>query len=607
MSTTALGIAAIAKAAAPLIKDLYDGAKGGVRTGFSRWGATHFSKKLARQISEIDSVRTIWSPEKNVSLRSFYYPSKLQVPRDAPIKINSLIELGEGSVVIQGIVGQGKSVFLRYLSLQEILRTENPRLPVFLELRKVTKSSPLVPSLFRALSAYDITVDDATFDYLARSGRMVLILDGFDELESSLVRETTLELEHLSQKYPDLQIVVSSRPNNEIQKLNAFRIMEIAPLDQSDYSPFLRSLGLSAVRVADIAHAVRSSPNKVAELITTPLMLTLVVFVYESEKQIPPDLPEFFERLFYTVFTRHDKLKAAFEREHHSGLSERKLQALFEAFCFMSLQLGSSRTLSAEKFTEAFELAQDYVEGSACKETSFKKDITKVACLMLEEGVGETTFLHKSIAEYHAAAFVKSSDDQFAERFYSEASESWEHWQECLRFLHSIDPYRFAKYFALSNLDKSLNFFENLSKCTNGKSVRKSLPDWINKTTVRFDSHDGKKDDYMLSSYGAWSSGEHFYSTEVGGVLSNIAFMTVPGHLTKNQIDEMRAEGLRISNLGEGLSIGFSDALDRWGFASFDQIIGTHLENIRRRISEAQIHADKLQKRALIFDRKKRT
>ena len=503
MSTTLLGIAAVAKAAAPVIKDLYEGAKGGVRKSFERWAATGFPKKLARQLSEIDSVRTIWSPEKNVSLRSFYYPSKLSVGDGGSIQLNSISDLGDESVVIQGIVGQGKSILLRYLSLQEIMRPTSPRLPIFLELRKVTQSTGLLPSIYKSLSAYDIEMDDAIFEYLALSNRVVLLLDGFDELEPPLVRNTTLELEHIAQKFPNLQIIVSSRPNNEIQKLSSFRVMEIAPLEVSDYAPFLRALGLPAVKIVDIVHAIGSSPSNVAGLITTPLMLTLVVFVYQSEKQIPSELPEFFDRLFYTVFTRHDKLKPAFEREHHSGLSERRIQALFEAFCFMSLQLGTSRTLNPAQFAEAFDLAQDYVEGSPCKELEFRKDITKVACLMLEEGVGDTTFLHKSIAEYHAAAFVKGSDDAFAGRFYEEASKAWNKWQECLRFLKIIDAYRFAKYFAIQNLGTAIPMFEGLTGCKSSKEIIDNLPSWMRDVYIVYKATSPDRTMYKRAAFGS--------------------------------------------------------------------------------------------------------
>lgn len=605
MSATVIGAAAIGRAAAPLIKDLYDGAKGELKRSFSQWGTAGFHSKIAKKISEIDKVRTIWSPEKNISLRSFYHPNKIKDGYGGDeLPITTVADLGDGCHVIQGIVGQGKSILLRYLALQEILRTDKSRLPIFIELRKITNKEDVKSLVLKNLTEYHIDASNQVFDYLANSGRMVLLLDGFDELESTLIKQATLELEHLAKKYNSLQIIVTARPNSEVQKLNSFQIHEISPLRKPDYIQFLTALGLEAAKISDLLHAINSSPSKVSELITTPLMLTLVVFVYQSEKQIPEDLPEFFERLFYTVFTRHDKLKAAFDREHYSGLSERKLQNLFEAFCFMALQLGSNRTLSPSQFNEAFELAQDYVEGSACKESAFRKDVTKVACLMLEEGIGDATFLHKSIAEYHAAAFVKGSDDAFASRFYSEAAKSPMRWRECLNFLRSIDQYRYAKMFALEHVGHALKQFEDLRDADSGKKMVSALPSWIKRVRVRYKDRGGDGKLYSCSSFGSWSAADNIYTAELSNVLSEIAFKVSPGTLSDSEIAELRSDRIKIERDGDELEIQLSSILDRWGFDEYRTTMAVHAAKLSRELERSRVLSNKLSNRSMIFDRK---
>lgn len=482
----AITSAVIARAAAPLVSDIYNGAKGGVKAAFAKWSTKGFPAKLARGLKAIENVRTIWSPDESISLRRFYFPGRLILSNGSSVVLKDTNDLGVGNIVIEGIVGQGKSMLMRYLATQELIKEDNKRIPVFLELRRAARAISLSDLIKNALSLYDIKIDDFVFEYLASSGKMVLLLDGFDEINSELIRDIIFEIEELSIKYPELQIIVSSRPNNEIQKLPAFRVAAIDELTPADYQGFLKGLGLDTYRVVEVVNAINSSPQKVSGLITTPLMLTLVVFVYQAEKQIPDDLSVFFEKLFYTVFTRHDRLKPAFEREHYSGLSERKLQSLFEAFCFMCMQAGYSRTLSPFQFLDAFELAQSYVEGAKCAENDFKKDITKVACLMLEEGVGEITFLHKSIVEYHAAAFIKSCDDEFASRFYTLAAEEWTRWDECLGFLSSVDSYRYSRYFEIPNLESAIALFEHVLTCPSGKYINVYLPKWTRGLRVEF-------------------------------------------------------------------------------------------------------------------------
>lgn len=293
MSATAITVSTIAKLAAPLIKDLYEGAKGEAKLALEKWNTKGFSNKLARKLQSIEEVRTIWSPEESIPLRGVYYPCRISYKNHQSISVENTDSLSWGNTVIEGVVGQGKSMLMRYLAVQEITKSENKRLPVFLELRKVAKETSLRELIKRTLSLYDVKVNYQIFDHLALSGKMVLLLDGFDELGADVAKETVFEIENLSIKYPELQIIVSSRPNNEIQKLSIFKTASINELTPSDHKPFLKALSLNAVRITEITDAIGDSPDNVAGLITTPLMLTLVVLVYQSEKQIPDDLPAF--------------------------------------------------------------------------------------------------------------------------------------------------------------------------------------------------------------------------------------------------------------------------------------------------------------------------
>lgn len=338
---------------------------------------------------------------------------------------------------------------MRSLALEELLSNDAKWLPVFLELKDLTPKIGLIQAILRQLDSYDIDIDDRTLDYLFKSGKVALLLDGFDELDQVIIKEVSLEIEHLIRKYPELKLIVSSRPGHEIQKSTSLQILPIAPLTESEYSAFLERLKVESKKSLALRQAIRNSPSKISALITTPLMLTLVVLVYESDSEIPDTLPEFFEGLFQVVFTRHDRQKAHFNRKHHCGLSERKLQQLFEAFAFMTIQLGYTRTVSHKQFEEIFENSLAYTEHTKCELEDFKQDMTKVACLLLEDGSDSISYLHKSILEYYAAAFVRRLDDESAKLFYVAIRDNPGAWDDVLVFLKSIDAVRHARFYAL--------------------------------------------------------------------------------------------------------------------------------------------------------------
>lgn len=603
MLATAATIATTGRLISPLVADLYKGAKRFGARGLARWEETTFPKKLAKKLRVIEEVRTLWDPEKEVSLMNFYYPPKVRIGNQAKA-LNRLSELGAGNFVIEGIVGQGKSILLRHLAMQEIVSNDAHSLPVFLELRTLSGKLGLQEALVAQLANFDIDIDDTTFDYLCKSGRISLLLDGFDELDESLIKETLTVLAGLAIKYPELQIVVTSRPGNEIQKSTAFKTIRIIGLVSADFSPFLLKLGLPSVKVAQIKEAIRKSPSNVSDLITTPLMLTLVVMVYESEKEIPETLPEFFERLFRVVFSRHDKLKAAFSRKHHSGLSERRLQELFEAFCFMVMQNGFTRSLTHSQFQTAFDQALEYSDSCKCEMDSFRLDLTKVACLMLEEGLDTTTFLHKSIMEYYAAAFISHSMDEVAKLFYENVQENSRPWWEVLAFLKNIDPYRFARDFAVIEIESiKRNILEPLNSRSDDELIRQ-LKRIHPKLGVEFGYAKDSRRQLEIQMYGEFSMHKQMSTRMLDDLLMSAFIEAAPGKIEHSTLIEIARRGGTVTSDQETFHLSMATIIKEFGSNSFWQAIDIFVSKIEHILNEANVVINSQQKRKLIFAKK---
>ncbi|OCW27149.1 hypothetical protein BBG20_13835 [Pseudomonas aylmerensis] len=341
-------------------------------------------------------------------------------------------------------------------------------IPIFIELRTITDKRSLSDAISMFLLSIGIKDDGEIFDYLAHSKKIVLLLDGFDEVPSGCVKETILQLDYLQTKHPSLRIIVSSRPRSHIQNAPGFEVIKLEPLKTADYDLFVSRLIASKTKRADVISALNDCEENIKGVIHTPLMLTLVVMIYQTEKEIPTTLADFFDKLFGTVFSKHDKLKAGFNRQHHTELSESSLKELFETFCFMTIQQGVGRSMSSAKFDKIFREAISYASDLKCRNEDFREDIIKVACLMLEEGLDMITFLHKSILDYHAAAFVRDLSDEQIIDFYLVSFENYGQWEHVLQFLKTIDPVRYAREYTLKNLPVAL---EELNAIINKKNT----------------------------------------------------------------------------------------------------------------------------------------
>lgn len=470
-------ISSLVRLLAPVVGDLYKGAKGEVKSNLEKWSASSGVRKATKVLAKVESVKTIWSPDKELMLSEFYYPSKVLVPSLKAIhSIEDISSLPVGDVIVEGTVGQGKSIFMRHLASASIRNEEVTAIPMFIEFRNISVKRTLGQSIQKFLESIGVVYSEATFAYLASSGKIVLLLDGFDELSEDCVVETLQEIDYLQTRFPEMKFVISSRPKNEIQKVGGFTTVKLLPLRNTDYDPFLKKLNISLAKRVELIDAIAGSPSNISGIIQTPLMLTLVIMVYQSERVIPPTLSEFFESLFQVVFTKHDRLKAGFYRKHHSGLSERRLKRLFESFCFMVIQMGYGRTLKDEEFNLAFDYALDYADECECEADNFRKDIVKVACLMLEEGLDLTTFLHKSILDFHAAAFIKNSSADVAQLFYSSVSgDSYRRWRSVLSFLESIDAYRYSNDYILPGIVAPLKELDALLLSRNNEDLSEYL------------------------------------------------------------------------------------------------------------------------------------
>jgi len=418
-----------------------------------KWKNVNARKQLARKVVSLESVKTFWQRDKSVPLSTFYFPNKVAIGNSRPFTVDSLAVLPRnGNFAIVGTIGQGKSILLRYLCIQELTPKGTNRIPLLIEFRLVTEQG-LVYEMQSALRRLGFIVDNRTFDFYLRSGQLVLLLDAFDELDEKLVKPVIKELEHLVESNDSLQIFVTSRPHSEVLNSRHFQSIKIAPLSPAEHDPFLRRIGLTQQEANRLLVATRSAGSGVHRLLTTPLVLTLLVVVYQSQQQVPSDVPEFYQKLFETLFSKHDSSKPGFNRMHKSGLSERRLQQLFEAFCFCVLQNKLKTVLTKEEFNKCFDTATKYVEHE-CEVEGFRFDVVKVTCLMQEEGFA-FHFLHKSVLEYFAASFMQSRTETVAQKFYSQVlSGRWFRWRQVIQFLSLIDKYRFTKYFEVPDIDE---------------------------------------------------------------------------------------------------------------------------------------------------------
>jgi len=452
MPTTALASGLAAKRALEkVVPDMYDLARSQFGKRVKRWKTTAKIDSLYKKLKNIRTVKTILQPERAVDLLSFYYPSKV-ILGNQPKEISDLASLGyDGNILLQGTVGQGKSIFLRFLASRELLKGVG--IPVFLELRRLKTGQSFVSSVLEELTCLGLEMDQQTFDFFAENGRITLFLDAFDEVNEEQRTSLIAEIENLIKKHDKLRVVITSRPDSGISSSAFFRVFNMAPLQPGEYEAVVTKLTNDDPTAASIISGIKGGKSNVAHLLTTPLMVALLVVRYRVDQSIPETAVAFYEALFTLLLQRHDKSKGGYVRPRKSGVGDSVLQDIFNAICFTTRKNGLSALTMQQLNTHAKEAIR--IVGQPCDVDKVLDDIIHITCLILTEG-DNCTFVHKSVQEYHSALFVSTHPDESALAFYQAVQSKWGLWQQELLFLESIDKLRFIKHFAIPQLQSIL-------------------------------------------------------------------------------------------------------------------------------------------------------
>lgn len=497
--------AAASLAAKELLKqsviDIYEYCKIHIGRDLNQWTTERQIRTLYQRIAQVRKVKTIWQVDKTVDLGVFYCDSHVLVNKIRK-RITRLTDFGiDDNLLIQGIAGQGKSIFLRYLCSVELNSAQ--RIPIFLELRRITSDSSLMDRIKISLLNLDLTVDDHLFHTLAASGKILLLMDAFDEVPDDLKVKVLSDIEDLAARHKSLRIIITSRPGHNIHMSTHFTVISLDNLKGGEYAQVIRKLSRGQEWAQTLIDHIEKKAIHIKDLLCTPLMVTLLVLSYKSYQQLPTKLSEFYDSLFQTLLQRHDGTKPGFTRPRGCALDDNEYRQAFETQCILAKKLGQ-QSFSVRMFVEITKKALTEC-GFRVSASAFVDDIIKITCLIIRDGE-ECRFIHKTVQEYYTASFIQKKPQAWASEFYSrlligEASLSFE--QE-LEFLSEIDLYRYNRFFCLPAI---LNLFKITDHDLDNKNISmkmESLSEMFDSMYITF-SRLGLKGDH---------TGIHLYSNQ---------------------------------------------------------------------------------------------
>lgn len=406
-------------------------------------------------------LKTLVRPEQAFHIDELYVPLRLVGELHTfPVIVDDgvTLDLGDRSLVIKGLAGQGKSTILR--KLLSNAAKKGIRFPLFFEL-KTYQGGEIEEALHRDLTIAGVKLPPTAMPRLLSDSNVEVFLDAFDEVMPEYRAELLSEIRKLINGYK-CKLVCTTRPDTELDTIVEVDIYRVEHLNDPQIFEIIRKTTAGTGKEDELESALKQSrfhSGQQHSILRSPILVVLFCASYNLGDQIPNTLSQFYANIFNAIFFRHDNLKGRVNRVRYWNDNHQIYRSIFDAICFASQRTGKGFFSEAElnQFVEQSLLYVGESKGVADRISSELRSITN---LIIEDGYARYRFVHKSIQEFFSSCFVTNLSHEKKVKFYHRCEREPAFarlFSNTLFFLEEIDYYDYSNYFLIPGVDHLLS------------------------------------------------------------------------------------------------------------------------------------------------------
>ncbi|CAD5931000.1 NACHT domain family [Planktothrix tepida] len=323
-------------------------------------------------------------------------------------------------LMVLGKPGSGKTTFLKYLAIQcNQANFKAELVPIFITLKQfaeVAEKPSLLEYITEIFSDYDVSCEQVSI--LLKQGKLLILLDGLDEVKIEDNSRVIKQVRDLSEKFRQNKFVITCRSAAKTYNFEKFREVAVADFDNKQIFTFvqnwfqLNDLGNFYEFIQEL-----EQNSRIRELATNPLLLTLLCLVFEDSLKFPANRSELYEEGINILLKKWDETRNIERDQVYKNLSLQRKKDLLSQIALTTFERG-------DYFFKQKELEQyisDYIrnlpdaqndpEALQLDSEAILKSIEAQHGLLVERAQKIYSFSHLTFQEYFTAkSFAKCTD-----------------------------------------------------------------------------------------------------------------------------------------------------------------------------------------------------
>ncbi|RCJ38379.1 hypothetical protein A6770_13615 [Nostoc minutum NIES-26] len=348
-------------------------------------------------------------------------------------------------LIVLGKPGAGKTTFLKRLAMLCVEQQfQANRVPIFITL-KAFAETPGKPSLWeylpRSFAPHQTTNPPAglsnKLQAILEEGQALILLDGLDEVRDVDSQRIINEIQKFATQFHLNQFVMTCRIAAREYTFEQFTEVEVADFDENQILDFVTkwfTTKQDPVKAETFIQKLETD-ERIRELATNPLLLTLLCLVFEDAADFPTNRSELYEEGLDVLLKKWDAKRNIERDQVYKKLSRQRKEDLLSYLAYTFFERGEyffKQRVAIDRIIQFIRNAPNMSQDDKNLEldgVAVLKSIEAQHGLLLERARGIYSFSHLTFQEYFTARQIKEQrSDALLEDLASHVTEK--RWRE---------------------------------------------------------------------------------------------------------------------------------------------------------------------------------